>query len=809
MNALEPNPLTPQPPEAAACLGLYEQMVLIRQFELAAQKNYRAGRMPGFIHLYVGEEAVAVGVCAHLQTEDWITSTHRGHGHAIAKGVPPKTVLAELYGRATGCNGGRGGSMHLFSPGVGLLGTNGIVAGGIPAAVGAGLSAKVRGSGHVVVAFFGDGAVNHGSFHESLNLAGAQNAPVIFVCENNLYATATPFETVTRNTEVASRGAACGVPGVSVDGNDVLAVFRVVGEAVARARGGGGPTLIEARTYRTVGHHEGDVLVGTYRTQEELDRWKTRCPIQRFRRWLLAEGLASEKELAERDARAQREIDEAVAFAESSPLPDPATANDHVLADPINPPIAHTTPVAPETSTTELNWLAAVRDGVAEEMRRDPHLIYLGEGIGERGGSFGHTKGLWREFGRERVIDTPICELGFTGAAAGASATGCRAVADLMFIDFLFDAASQVILQMAKLRYMSGGRVHAPVVIRASIGAIKNAGPHHSGCYYPVYAHCPGLIVCVPSNPADAKGLMKTALNAGDPVIFLEHKVLFSVKGQVPVGDHYVPFGKANVVREGKDLTIVSCGAYLHRCLEAAPELARGGIQCDIIDLRTIVPLDVETIVASVAKTGRLLVVDEAHPMCGVGAEIAARVMEHAFDELDAPVGRLHPDPVTEPFSPALENEIVVTVAKVVAAAKAVVAGRPIPPRRPKADAPAPVPEVACTPVPAIAPGPVGTAPGPAAASPPPKAAETASPTGPRVPVILPNADLTVTEATVVRWLKQVGDVVLAGEPLLEVETVKAVSPIESPATGTLVEILVTEGTTVGMTDQLGTIQPG
>ena len=798
MKTLESTHLSTPLLDAATGLGLYEKLVLIRQFELAAQTNYRAGRMPGFIHLYIGEEAVAVGVCAHLRPDDWITSTHRGHGHAIAKGVPPQLVLAELYGRATGCNGGRGGSMHLFAPDVGLLGTNGIVAGGIPAAVGAGLSAKVRGTGQVAVAFFGDGAVNHGSFHESVNLAGAQNAPVIFVCENNLYATATPFKMATRNTEVASRSAAYGVPGVSVDGNDVLAVFRAMAEAVARARGGGGPTLIEARTYRTVGHHEGDVLVGTYRTQEELDQWRARCPIRRFRQWLLAEGLASEQELAALDARVGQEIAAAVQFAESSPMPDPATANDHVLAEPLNPPVAFSPSVTTPTKTHELNWLDAVRDGIAEEMRRDSHIIYLGEGIGERGGSFAHTKGLWKEFGAGRVIDTPISELGFTGAAAGASATGCRAVADLMFIDFLFDAASQVVLQAAKFRYMSGGQVHAPVVLRASIGAIKNAGPHHSGCYYPVYAHCPGLIVCVPSNPADAKGLMKTALNASDPVIFLEHKLLFSLKGPVPVGQHYVPFGRANVVRPGRDLTLVSCGAYLHRCLEAAPLLAKDGVDCEIIDLRTIVPLDVESLVASVATTGRLLVVDEAHPMCGIGAEIAARMMEHAFDALVAPVGRLHPDPVTEPFSPALENAIVVTVEKIVAAAKAVVAGKPNPPRRPRAEAPKSVADAAPT-LATVA----------AAASPlPATAAEGKKPAAPGVTVLIPNQDLTVTEATVVRWLKKVGDFVQAGEPLLEVETVKAISQVESPASGTLVEILVSDGMTVGLTEPLGTIQP-
>lgn len=785
-------------PDRAECLRLLEQMVLLRQFELAAQKNYKAGRMPGFIHLYIGEEASAVGVCASLCKEDWITSTHRGHGHALAKGLPARSLMAELYGKAAGCCGGRGGSMHLFDSAIGLFGTNGLVAGGLPAAVGAAISARTHAKGSVVAAFFGDGAVNHGSFHESVNLATIQQAPVIFVCENNLYATATPFKTATRQTSVAARAAAYGLPGIEVDGNDVLAVREAAIQAVDRARQGGGPTLIEVKTYRTVGHHEGDPVAGVYRTQQEVDEWRSRCPIQCFRAWLLAEGFASATELAEMEARVLREVEEAVIFAEAAPAPDPDTANDHVLADPVNPATALDCPPRPGRSV-EMNYLEAVRDGVAEEMRRDPHILYLGEGIGERGGSFAHTKGLWQEFGGSRVIDTPISELGFAGASAGASATGCRSVADMMFVDFVFDASSQVIMQAAKWRYMSGGQISAPVVIRASMGAIKNAGPHHSGCYYPVYAHCPGLIVVVPSNPADAKGLMKTALRASDPVLFLDHKLLFGAKGPVPAGEYCIPFGQANVLRPGTDLTMVSCGEYVNRCVAAANALDAQGLSCEVIDLRTIVPLDTRTILASLAKTGRLLVVDEAHPMCGIGAEIAALAMEEAFDELDAPVGRLHPDPVTQPFAPSLEDRIVVSVERIIAAAKAVAAGKPPVPRRPRGPGAA-----------------TGASPGQAMPKPLGATQDAARPIAPRarfpqpgLPVLMPNQDLTVTEGTVVRWLKQPGDSVELNEVIAEVETAKAIVPIESPTRGKLAEILVPEGVTAQMSQPLGTVQPG
>jgi 2-oxoisovalerate dehydrogenase E1 component len=779
-------------PSASLLLWLYEQMVLIRRFELAAQEVYRAGEMPGFIHLYVGEEATAVGVCANLRRDDWVTSTHRGHGHALAKGVAPREVLAELYGKSTGCCGGRGGSMHLYKLEEGLFGTNGFVGGGLPATVGLGLSARTRGTDQVAVAFFGDGAVNHGAFHESLNLAGVQRLPVVFVCENNQYATATPLAMATLNTEVATKAAAYGIPGVAVDGNDVLAVHEAARQAVERARSGGGPTLIEAKTYRVVGHHEGDPLTGTYRSQEELDRWKARCPIACFRARLLAEEKATEAELDAIDRAVEAKIAEAIDFSRASPPPDPATANDHVWARPLHPAVE---PAPPEAKTVTQTWLEAVRDGIAEEMRRDPHIIYLGEGTGERGGSFAHTKGLWHEFGAGRMIDTPICELAFVGAAAGSAASGCRAVADVMFADFMFEAASQIIEQAAKLRYMSGGQTSVPMIVRAAWGTIKNTGPHHSGSYHPIWAHCPGLIVVVPSNPADAKGLFKTALRAHDPVIFLEPKALFSSKGEVPVGEHFVPFGQASVVRSGTDLTIVSCGSPIQRCGAAADRLDSEGISCEIVDLRTIVPLDVETIVASLSKTGRMLVVDEGFSMCGLGAELAAVAMEHAFESLYAPVGRLHTDPVGHPFSPVHENAVVVSAEKIVAAAKAVVAGRPQIPRRLSGS---------------FARGSSGTrAEAVAGAT---LASQAAAPAAPvagasEVPLVMPNQDLTISEARVVQWLKQPGDRVKKNEPVVEMETDKAVMTVDAPVSGRLGPIMAGPGAVVPLGGQLGVIR--
>jgi 2-oxoisovalerate dehydrogenase E1 component len=774
-------------------------MVLLRRFESAAQIACRKGETPGFLHLYIGEEAVAVGVCAHLQTSDWITSTHRGHGHALAKGMSPRTLMAELFGKADGCCGGRGGTMHLYDRSIGLFGTNGIVAAGIGHAAGAGISARIRKTGGVAVAFFGDGAVNHGGFHEAINFAAVRKAAAVFVCENNLYATATPLAMATLNTDVASRAEAYGIPGVAVDGNDVLAVHEVMRVAVERARRGDGPTLIEAKTYRTVGHHEGDPVVGSYRTQAEVDAWAKRDPIRMFRERLTDEyAVASSSDLDAIEAGVEKTVEEALTFARQAPEPNAATVRAFMYAEPLNPPAA-LTPSAVTASVTT-GWLDAVRDGIAEEMRRDPHILYFGEGTGERGGTFAHTRGLWQEFGPQRMVDTPISEQGFTGAALGASATGARTIADLMFADFLFEAAGQIVLQAAKLRYMSNGQMNAPMVVRVGSGAVRSAGPHHSGTYHPVWAHIPGLIVALPSTPADAKGLMKTALRAADPVIIFETKALFATRGEVPAGDHLVPFGVARIAREVADprssgkqaLTIASAGQLVHRALEAAETLAGEGIDCEVIDLRTIMPLDVDTVAASVRKTHRLLIVDEGYAMCGVGAELGQAMNELAFDELDAPVARLHTDPIVHPLAPALERAMLVDAGKIAVAARDVVAGKPSVPwhwRNARGVAPA-----------VAAPSPVAK----------PKRQAMAQ-SGKRVdgePITMPFGDLTVSEGKVVRWVRSEGETVKAGELVAEIETDKAVVEIEAPVTGVLTSILAPEGTVVKMGGEIGIVRP-
>jgi 2-oxoisovalerate dehydrogenase E1 component len=317
--------------DRATLLSLYREMMVIRRCEEQLAKAHQAGLIHGACHTYVGEEAVAVGVCAHLRADDAVFSTHRGHGHALAKGVTPRALIAELFGRADGCSQGRGGSMHLFAPEVGLMGTSGIVGPCILQAAGAGYSFRLLGSDRVGVAFFGDGASNNGAFHEGLNLAAIWDLPALFVCENNMYATEVPFSYAARIADVADRAAGYGIPGVSVDGNDVLAVYEVAGAALRRARSGGGPTLIECKTYRTRPHSEG-MRDGSYRTMEEIESWKARDPIRLLHTTLIDEGLAREDELAEIDAEVQALIAEAYEFAKNSPYPDGRTASDHIYS---------------------------------------------------------------------------------------------------------------------------------------------------------------------------------------------------------------------------------------------------------------------------------------------------------------------------------------------------------------------------------------------------------------------------------------------------------------------------------------------
>ena len=587
-----------QSPGRETALDLYRTMQTIRQTEEQLARYHQRGLVLGACHTYVGEEAIASGVCAHLGHDDVVFSTHRGHGHALAKGLEPEKLIAELFGRVSGVSFGRGGSMHLFAPEIGMMGTSGIVGPCILHACGGGYTFKILKTKNVAVAFFGDGAVNNGAFHEGLNMASIWKLPVVFVCENNQFATEVPFSYSSGIPNVGRRAANYGLPGFEVDGNDVVAVYETAREAVERARNGDGATLIECKTYRTRAHAEG---MGdyTYRTREDVAEWKARCPIQRFGERIVADGSATADELAGIAQEIKTLVEVSGRAAEAADWPEAATAATHVFFEG-----AASVAAAPPKGDRELSYVGATHEALDFEMSRNPGIFVMGEGIGARGGNFATTVGLFGKYGAERLCDTPICERGFVGLSCGAAMTGSRPIIDFMFIDFINDAFGELINQVAKMQYMSSGRLKMPALFRGYIGIGHSAATHHSGSYHSIYSHIPGLRVVMPSSPYDAKGLFHHALRCQDPVLFLEHRELMGIKGPVPEEDYEIEFGKAAIVRAGTDVTVVALSLMVHRSLEAAEELQREGISVEIVDPRTVSPLDTETILASVAKTG-------------------------------------------------------------------------------------------------------------------------------------------------------------------------------------------------------------
>jgi 2-oxoisovalerate dehydrogenase E1 component len=645
-------------------LEMYRQMLLIRRTEELLVKSHQRGLIHGACHTYIGQEAIAVGVCANLRTDDVVFSTHRGHGHALAKGVTPEQLIAELYGREAGCSHGRGGSMHLFAPEVGLMGTSGIVGPCILQAAGAGYSFKLLKADRVAVAFFGDGAVNNGAFHEGLNLASIWKLPVLFVCENNQFATEVPFAYAAGNPSVAARGAAYGISATEVDGNDVRLIQKIAGENIRCSRAGGGPTLLECKTYRTRPHAEG---MGdfTYRTREQVEDWKTRCPIQRLRQWLLDERLATDAELDKIDADTLATVSAANERAEQSAWPDPATEATHVYSEAVEQAFLPAEAKADKNvcpTKREINYMQATLEALTHEVANNPGIFVLGEGIGQRGGNFKTTAGLFDRFGPERLCDTPISERGFVGLGCGAAMSGTRPVIDFMFADFVLDGVGEIVNQIAKMQYMSSGRLKMPILLRGCIGIGHSAATHHSGNYYAMFAHFPGLRVVVPSNPYDAKGLLHHALRCNDPVVFLEHRDVLSVKGFVPEEAYEIPFGQAAIVREGNSVTVVALAHMVQQTVKACQQFDKEGISVELIDPRTVAPLDIDTIAKSVAKTGRLLIVDEAFAPYGIGSEIAAQLADRGFDDLDAPIRRLNGIHTPTPYSPPLEAAVVPNV---------------------------------------------------------------------------------------------------------------------------------------------------
>jgi len=650
---------------------LLKAMIRIRRFEGKCAELYTQQKIRGFLHLYDGQEAVAVGVMQTLGHIDRIVATYREHGHALARGVPMTKVLAEMYGKAEGCAGGRGGSMHLFSAEANFYGGNAIVGGGLPLATGLALADKMEQREGVTVCFFGEGAVAEGAFHEALNLASLWDLPVLFVCENNGYAMGTALDLTEAETDIAAKARGYAIQSETVDGMDVVAVEAATRRAQKIMRDTNEPYFLELRTYRFRPHSMFDAQL--YRPKSEVDEWRQKGPILRFQGWLEDNGLLHPGEVDQIVAEVDAEIDTAVAFAESGTDAPPGTLKDYVLSpDQPAPP----TPKKPG-EMIDTTYREALKAAITEAMERDPRVFLMGEDVGHYGGCYAVSKGLLDIFGADRIRDTPLSEGGFTGAGIGAAIAGMRPIVEVMTVNFAMLALDQILNTAATFRHMSNNQFGVPVVIRMATGAGKQLAAQHSHSLEGWFAHIPGIKVLAPATLEDARGMLWTALEDPDPVLIFENVMLYNMEGKLAANAGPVDINRAVVRRPGRDVSLITYGGSLWKTLEAAEVLAGDGINAEVIDLRSLRPLDMDTILASVAKTHRALMVDEGWKTGSLAAEIGMRLAEEAFFDLDAPLARVCSEEVPVPYAYHLEEAAIPQVSKIVAAVKALVERAP------------------------------------------------------------------------------------------------------------------------------------
>jgi len=670
----------------AELVELFRRMWLVRRWEERLIELAAAGESFGHYHVYIGQETIGIPVVAALRDDDLLFTTHRNHGHLLGRGADPGRLLAEVLGKATGLNGGKGGTLHACAPELGIPHTSAAVGGGVPIAAGAALGAKRRGSDQVTVSFFGDGALEEGAVFETLNLAALWELPVVFLCENNtteaLGAAAGGYPaSIIAAGELGAIGRSVGVPSVMVDGTDAGAVFDAAREAVARARAGGGPTFVDAIVARWPGSNPLWPELPAGRTELRF-AWETDAAPEALRRWyrdqdgllryvreLLEAGAVTPAELEAFDVAVRSEVDAAAESALAAPYPEPAAAFTQVFAPEAPPPAP-----APETAR-ELSYAEALVEALAELMDADERFLLIGSwvlGIGP----WRHHFDRIREHRGDRVLDPPTAELAFCGVGTGAAMTGQPTMVDVGTASFVFQGFAQVVNEAANAISMSGGRLRVPVVFHLMHGLRGGGGAQHSHSPQAMLWNTPGLQIMLPSTPRDVKGLLRRAFATESPTVFVDHSRLMQLRGPVPEGAYELPFGVAEVRRAGGDVTIVATSYAVHQALAAAELLGAEGIEAEVVDPRTLVPLDAATILESVARTGRLVVVDEGHLSCGVASEIAALVAEQAFDALLAPVRRVAVPDVPIPFSPVLEQELAPTPDRIADAARNLVGAR-------------------------------------------------------------------------------------------------------------------------------------
>jgi pyruvate/2-oxoglutarate/acetoin dehydrogenase E1 component/TPP-dependent pyruvate/acetoin dehydrogenase alpha subunit len=661
-------------------LRFYRTMVRINEADKAIQRGLSAGELQFQYYPAGGQEAIPAGIEPHLRREDYSVITYRCIHDIVAKGTPLTEIMAEMYGKAAGTSKGKGGPMHLSDPHSGLMVTTGIVGAGLPIANGLALASRMQDTGRITVVSFGDGATSTGAFHEALTLAAIWKLPVVFVCQNNQYAEYTALADYTTLSSFAAKAAGYGMPGMTIDGTDPVAVHAAAGEAIARARRGEGPTLIEAVCHRLQGHAFGSDTA--HMDKAALAAAKKAAPIPSFRARLIATGAATEAELTAIAAAARAEVDAAIAFAKETPAPAPHELHTDVFASTALIPELDARPAAravgtpvPPAGTRQLTFAAAVTDALDVALERDRRVMVFGEDIVDpSGGVLKATYGLSTRHGLERVRPTPIAETAIVGAAIGSALAGMRPVAEIMINDFLEVCMDQVANHAAKLRYLSGGRTAVPLTIRTvTSGFVGSFGAQHSQSLEGWLAHTPGLKVVYPSTGYEAKGLLLSCIEDDDPCIFFEPARCYFTPGPVPEGYYTIPLGVADIKRAGSDLTIVSWGWTVPESLLAAEQLAAEGIDAEILDLRSIVPLDRPALLESVARTGRALIVHSAVEFGGFGAELATLLHQNLHGALKAPVGRVGARYTPVPFTQALEGLHFPTAARIVDAARALV----------------------------------------------------------------------------------------------------------------------------------------
>ena len=636
-------------------VDVYRKVLTTRIVDEKLLNLQRQGRMPAYYQVS-GQEA-HVGAALALRATDWIFTAYRELGLWIARGMDLESAVGFWLGIADDDDiwDVKG---HRITRLNATIGTH------LPHAVGFGYKNRLDGGDDVSMVVFGDGATSESDFHAAMNFAGVWKTPTIFLCQNNQVAQSTTLDKQTAAETLADKAIGYGMPGIRVDGMDPFAMYQVTSEAVQRGAAGEGPTFIEMYTYRYAPHSTYD---GTpvYRTDEEEEHWRTLDPILRTRTFLEHKGLwaaDSEQEMRhDLSARLEAIVDElegrAKVTRDYSPrnlfnrIPKPLLRQLHAEQEDLGEPLTEIPTeeiweIGPEPTPsghrTRLDMTEALNMALTDGFDRDDSLVALGEDVGLEGGVFRVTEGMHERFGPDRVIDTPLCETGIVGTSVGMAMAGLRPVAEMEFAGFVYPAFDQVIGHMGRIRWRYRGHLTSPVVVRLPVGT--NLGNYEFPTDSPesYFVHAPGLVVVYPSTPYDAKGLMETALSSHDPVMFFEPIALYrGLKEEVPVESYSIPFGRAAVRREGTDVTVVTFGPPMHQAMAAAEQFAADGISVEVIDLRTLYPWDVDTVLASVEKTGRIVTAHEDHLSGGIGAEIVATIAEQGAYFLESPPVRI------------------------------------------------------------------------------------------------------------------------------------------------------------------------